>query len=182
MRSIATALVATAALAGSLVAVSAQAQGFNMSGFYVGGSLGGTDYKGNAVGGFDTDRTDNGLKIHGGYNFTPNIAVEAGYANLGQFHSGAGTVKADGYFIDGVGKLPVYEKLSVLGRVGVFNGRQRNTLLGSDSGTNIKVGAGLQYDLTPKVAVRGEWERYRFDTFGGKSNTDMYSVGVNYSF
>ena len=33
-----------------------------------------------------------------------------------------------------------------------------------------------------QLGVRGEWERYRFDALGSKSNADMYSVGLNYKF
>ena len=44
------------------------------------------------------------------------------------------------------------------------------------------MGAGVQYDFDKNLGVRGEWERYRFDALGGKSNTDLYSVGVNYRF
>jgi OmpA-OmpF porin, OOP family len=183
MRLFATTLVAAAALgAASAHAQNAGLQTSPLSGFYIGGNVGGGNYKGNSVGGLETGRSDFGLKLHGGYSFTPNLAIEAGYADLGRFHSGAGSVKADGWFLDGVGTLPVYDKLSVLGRVGVFNGRQRSSLQGSDSGTNIKVGAGLQYDISQRVNIRGEWERYRFDTFGSHNNTDLYSVGLNYKF
>ena len=40
----------------------------------------------------------------------------------------------------------------------------------------------MQYDFDPKLGIRGEWERYRFDALGTKSNADMYSVGLNYKF
>ena len=41
---------------------------------------------------------------------------------------------------------------------------------------------GVQYDFDKQLGVRGEWERYRFDALGSKSNADMYSVGLNYKF
>ena len=40
----------------------------------------------------------------------------------------------------------------------------------------------MQYDFDPQLGIRGEWERYRFDALGAKSNADMYSVGLNYKF
>ena len=64
----------------------------------------------------------------------------------------------------------------------MFSGKLDSTLAGSDRGTSYKVGAGLQYDFDPRLGVRGEWERYRFDALGGKSNADMVSVGLNYKF
>lgn len=177
MKVLARAVLATAASLVGWSAIPAHAEGL-----YFGGNLGGSHYKGASVGGVETDRSDTGLKIHGGYAFTPNFALETGYARLGRFDSPAGRVKADGYFADAVGTVPLVDRLSAFGRVGVFNGKLDSTLQGSERSTNYKVGAGLQYDLTKNIGVRGEWERYRFDAFSGKSNTDLYSVGVNYRF
>ncbi len=81
-----------------------------------------------------------------------------------------------------MGTLPLGNGFSALGRVGVFSGKLDSSLAGSDRGTSYKVGAGLQYDFDPRLGVRGEWERYRFDALGGKSNADMVSVGLNYKF
>ena len=33
---------------------------------------------------------------------------------------------------------------------------------------------------SPYGNVRGEWERYRFDAPGDKTNADMLSIGLNY--
>lgn len=160
-----------------LGAAAAHAEGLS-----VGGSLASTRWKGDDIGGLSTDKSATGGKIYGGYAFTPNFGLEAGYASLGKFDSAAGSVKADGFFADAVGTLPLGSGFSALGRVGLFNGKLDSSLAGDDRGTSYKVGAGLQYDFDPRLAVRGEWERYRFDALGGKSNADMYSVGLNYKF
>jgi OOP family OmpA-OmpF porin len=162
---------------GALTALSAQAQGI-----YLGGSLGASRYDGSVPGPTLTDKSSAGLKLYGGYSFTPNFALEAGYVNLGKFKGSAADVKADGAFVDAVGIVPLRNNFSVLGRVGAFNGKLDSTLAGSDRGTNVKVGAGLQYDLSANTAIRAEWERYRFDALGSKSNTDLYSVGFAYRF
>jgi OOP family OmpA-OmpF porin len=90
-------------------------------------------------------------------------------------------VKEDGYFLDAVGTYPLFNNFSVLGRVGVFNGKVDSSTYGSDRSTNVKFGAGVQYTVTQNIAIRGEWERYKFDSFGSPK-TDLYTVGVNYSF
>jgi OOP family OmpA-OmpF porin len=64
----------------------------------------------------------------------------------------------------------------------VFSGKLDSDSLGSDRSTNWKLGAGLQYAVNQNVAIRGEWERYRFDSFGGQPKSDLYTVGVNYKF
>ncbi|WP_298830300.1 porin family protein [uncultured Piscinibacter sp.] len=160
-----------------LGAAAAHAEGLS-----VGGSLASSRWKGDDIGGLSTDKSATGGKIYGGYGFTPNFGLEAGYATLGKFESAAGSVKADGFFADAVGTLPLGNGFSALGRVGLFNGKLDSSLAGDDRGTSYKVGAGLQYDFDPRLALRGEWERYRFDALGAKSNTDLYSVGLNYKF
>ncbi len=173
MKKIANALVSVALLG----AAAAHAEGLS-----VGGSLSSSHWKGDDIGGVSTDKSSTGGKLYGGYSFTPNFGIEAGYARLGKFDSAAGNVKADGYFADAVGTLPLGNGFSALGRVGVFNGKLKSSLDGSDRGTSYKVGAGVQYDFDPRLGIRGEWERYRFDALGDKSNADMYSVGLNYKF
>ena len=167
----------TLVCAAALVALSAQAQGP-----YVGGSIGGTKYKGDDIGGLATDRTSTGGKLYGGYAFNPHIALELGYADLGKFSSPAGSVKGKGVFLDGVGTIPITQSLSALGRVGVFSGKLDTTLAGNDRGTSYKYGAGLQYDFNKQAGIRGEWERYRFKAFNTGTNTDLLSVGLNYKF
>ena len=173
-------IIAPALVCASILAVaSAHAQ----SGFSLGGNIGGSRYKGDDVGGLSTDRSDAGGKLFGGYQFSPYFGLEAGYAHLGKFGSAVGEVEGDGAFVDAVGTFPVGSNFSVLGRVGAFNGKLDNSLLGSERATNVKYGAGLQYDLSKNTAIRGEWERYRFDApAGGSADTDLYSIGVNYRF
>lgn len=173
MKKIANALLCVSMLG----AAAAHAEGLS-----VGGSLATSRWKGDDIGGVSTDKSSTGGKIYGGYSFTPNFGLEAGYATLGKFESAAGNVKADGFYADVVGSWPLGNGFSALGRVGLFNGKLDSSLAGDDRGTSYKVGAGVQYDFDPKLGIRGEWERYRFDALGTKANADMYSVGLNYKF
>ncbi|MEO8278297.1 MAG: outer membrane beta-barrel protein [Ideonella sp.] len=167
------ALVAAFGLAG---AAQAQSQGP-----YVGGSVGGSHYKGSPVGNAETDRSTTATKLYGGYQVTPNFAVEGGYVDLGKFDSSAGQLKANGAYLDAVGKLPIAGPWSAIGRVGVINGKTEG-LGGNGRDVNAKLGAGVEYAIDSNLAVRGEWERYRLDTSSGKANTDTYTVGVKYAF
>ena len=171
-------LVATATLFTSLAA---QAQS-PLQGAYIGGSVGAGRYDGSVPGPTLTDRTNTGGKLYLGYSFTPNWALEAGYVELGKFRGSAADVRASGAYLDGVGTFPVGNNFSVLGRLGAFNGKLDSSAAGSDRSTQLKLGAGLQYNLSPRTAVRAEWERYRFDALGSRSNTDFYSVGLQYRF
>lgn len=154
-------------------------------GLSVGGSVGSSHWQGDGVGGIASDDSDTGYKLYLGWGFTPNFGLEAGYVDLGEFHGPLGSLKADGAYLDAVGTLPLGLGFSGLGRVGVFNGRLRSDRLGlgdSDRGSNWKVGLGVQYDFNPKVSLRGEWERYRFDALDTRDDADLYSIGLNYRF
>jgi OOP family OmpA-OmpF porin len=148
---------------------------------------------------------DNGYKIFGGYQLNRNFAVEGGYFDLGRFGYSATTVPAGtlsgdirvkGLNLDLVGILPITDRLSGLGRVGVTSSRTTGVFSAtgaaripyananpSQRGTNYKAGVGLMYDFSDSLAARVEAERYRInDAVGNRGNIDMLSVGLIYRF
>lgn len=150
----------------------------------------------------DDDR-DVGYKLYGGYQFNKNFALEGGYFDLGKFGFTATTVPAGtlngnirlrGLNLDAVGILPITEKFSALGRVGVNYAEARDTFSGtgavnvtnpspSKRDTNYKYGLGVQYAFTESLAMRVEAERYRIDdAVGNKGDVDLISVGLLYRF
>jgi OOP family OmpA-OmpF porin len=98
--------------------------------------------------------------------------------------------------VDAVGMLPITEKFSALGRVGLTYMQTKDNFSGSgaaatsfansspkNNGANVKFGLGVQYDFTPALALRGEWERYRVkDAVGNRGDIDMLLVGLVYTF
>ncbi len=155
------------------------------TGFYVGGSLGQSHWKDDSPIASGIDRSDTSYKVFGGYEFTPNVAVELGYADLGKFEGSAGDVKSRATYLDAVGTLPFNDQWAAIGRVGVVDSHTRVINLGardSDHDTGLKVGAGLQYSFSPTTAVRGEWERYRVGAVTERANIDVYSLGLVVKF
>jgi OOP family OmpA-OmpF porin len=148
--------------------------------FYAGANLGAPRYEDGIQGSTGHGDGVSG-KVFGGYQVTPNIAFEAGYADLGRVGDDAGHVKARGEYLDAVGLAPITDQWTLLGRLGVAH-IDVDTPHGDTSGNGLKLGAGAQYALTRDVALRGEWERYRPDVFGDKPNIDQYTVGVRYGF
>jgi OmpA-OmpF porin, OOP family len=148
------------------------------------------------------DDTDIGYRIFGGHKFNKHFALEGGYFNLGKFGFNAtaptgtlnGTAKFQGLNLDAVGILPLTEKWSALGRVGLTYTEAKDTFgttgtvsvanaNPSKSEANYKLGLGVQYDLTRALGLRGEWERYRVnDAIGNKGDVDMLIVGLIYTF
>jgi OOP family OmpA-OmpF porin len=184
-------------------------------GWYAGGNIGATRAKiddpritstllGAGLASTITDRNrDNGYKLYGGYQFNRNFAVEGGYFDLGRFGFTANTVPAGslngnirlkGLNLDGLGILPLSERFSVFGRLGVNYAQARDqfsttgavtmaNLSPSKSQMNYKYGAGLMYAINDSLGVRLEAERYRVnDAVGNRGHIDMVSLGLVYRF
>jgi OOP family OmpA-OmpF porin len=161
--------------AAGLAAGSAQAQSL-----YLGASLGSPHF-GDRVNGIQGSGSGLAGKIFAGYPFTPNFALEGGFADLGHIDNGNGKVDGSGEFLDAVGLWPLSDQWSLLGRVGLAHVKL-DTSAGDAGGTGLKLGLGAQYTLTGNFALRGEWERYRPSAFGDKPNIDQFTLGVRYGF
>lgn len=155
------------------------------------------------------DERDPGYKVLVGYGFNRYVAVEGGYAHLGEFRitrdvtaPTVGAVNADirviGFVIDAIGMLPIGTSFAAFAKVGAFLSETRTFRSISGSATpapgassnavkdefNLKLGLGVQYEFAKNVTLRGEWERY----FGvgspeaGELDINLYSVGILFRF
>jgi OOP family OmpA-OmpF porin len=187
------------------------------SGWYAGANIGrsradiddgriisGLQRAGVATTSFSDDNRDVGFKLFGGYQLNKNFALEGGYFDLGKFGFTANTAppgsltgefKFRGVNLDAVGILPLHEKFSLFGRVGMQYAQTRDSfsstgaapaIFGSNPSKrelNYKFGLGVQYDFTETLGMRVEAERYRLnDAIGSKGNVDLISVGLVYRF
>ncbi len=151
----------------------------------------------------DKDESDVGAKIFGGYQFNRYLALEGGYFRLGKFGytastlpagSLSGDIRVQGLNLDLVGILPLTDKFSAFARAGVIHAQARDNFSStglvnraasspSKRDTSYKVGVGVEYAFTDRLAVRGEVERYRInDAIGNKGDIDLASVGLVYRF
>lgn len=115
-----------------------------------------------------------------GYRFNPNIAIEGSFRRLGKFEQAGSTrsVVLNQYAFSVIGSVPLAQKLSVFGRAGlnVHDADQPRYGVDSDSKTfSALLGAGLQYDFTPSVAGRVEFQRTG-------SHVSTVSAGVAFKF
>jgi OmpA-OmpF porin, OOP family len=147
--------------------------------WYVGGGIGISDFRGcpdNA----SCDASDQAYKVYAGYRFSRQIAVEAGYSDLGKTTATAGDfvtqTKPRGITAHVVGLWPLTERFSLLGRLGVIYGDSKVTGTAptrNEKGTELAWGVGAQFDLMPDVGVRLEWERFQF-----RNEVDAITLGV----
>ena len=164
------------------------------------GSLLGGGFTGTSI---TDDNRDTGYKLFGGYRFNKNFALEGGYFDLGKIGFTAttlpagtlsGNIRLKGLSLDAVGVLPVTEKFSAFGRIGLnyadakdsFTGTGLVAVLNPNSSkrdTNYEVGLGLQYDFTESFGMNFKAERYRInDAVGNRGDIDLFSAGLIYRF
>ena len=177
-------VLAFLAISASLFALPATAQ-VNMSSVYLGASVGSAERKdacGSVLAGGSCDEKDTAWRLFGGYQITPHFAVEGGAFSLGHVADASGKAKLRGAYADAVGRYEFAPRFSVLGSAGVAEGHF-TTSQGDDNSPALKLGAGLQYDVAPRVAVLAKYDHYHFaDAFDAKPNVGAVSVGVKVGF
>jgi OmpA-OmpF porin, OOP family len=158
---------------------------------YLGLSVGRSRY-GVACGGtaFVCDNTDQSVKLTAGAMGGNYWGVELGYLDLGRIARAGGRTRAQGLNLSLVGKAPVWQSLSVFGKVGATYGRTETSsslgsaiAAGSERGLGLSYGAGLSYEFTPKLAATLEWESNDFRFAGGaRDPVRSTSLGLQYRY
>ena len=156
-------LIAMLGATAMTVSAGALAQGMQPA-WYVGGDIGTVDF---------ADEEDTGWKILGGYQLNRNFAAELGYGTL--FDKDG--VEVTAWDLVGVGILPLNNQFSVYGKLG-FAMWEAEGPGGSVDGTDLTYGVGAQYDLTPKLGLRLQWQRYDTDD----EEADAFTLGAIYRF
>ncbi len=148
---------------------------------------------------FSLDESSTALKLLGGYQFNPYLAVEGGYFNLGKFGYTANTqpagslkgqAKFQGINLDLVGTWPLTQRWSALGRIGAQYAETRDSFSATGAVTvgdsnpskkelNAKFGLGMQYAWSTSLLVRADFERYRVnDAIGNRGDINVISLGL----
>ncbi len=142
-------------------------------------------------------KTNYGLKV--GYQFAPLFAVESNYQEFGKSSPSTSSVptnlKAKSYGLDLVGVAPIFDKFSLLGRIGVrrlntdgafasssIDTFGANTAQASTAG---RLNVGLQYAVTKNLGLNLEVERFRRlgnNALSSAFDADNYSVGLLFKF
>ena len=187
-------LMACAIAAASLAATPVFAQG------YIGFGLGSSSSRGanSNVGGISVtggESRKGSAKIYGGFQFTPNWGLEAQYADLGSrdytvtnANTGLvtkGNARSSQYSLAGTGTLPIGQSFALIGKLGVSANRANFT--GSNNKTSLMAGVGVSYSITPRLAVRLEYEDFgKFADSnglgGGSIRATNTSLNLQYAF
>lgn len=153
------------------------------------------------------DDADTAYRVYGGYFFLPYVGVELAYVDLGRFSfrsdvqptgSLSGRTRIRGGEASIVGRLPIGDAFAVYARAGAHASRVRTRYSGSGSvtvidgaerqskrSTEAAYAIGATYAFNPHWIARVEWARYDGlgdELTGGKTDADIASVGVAYTF
>jgi OOP family OmpA-OmpF porin len=207
MKHVAKSLLAAGATAVCCFAAPAHAQlqfGRMDTSLYIGGAVGGSRFKhGCEDVPVSCDRTDTAWKAFVGYQFTPNIGIEAGYVDMGKVTAngpfGGGFVDANakvrGVELVAVGTYPITNQFAVYGKLGAIRSRVSvsstavlpgfaGTLSDSARTTDFTFGLGARYFITQNLGARAEWQRYQKvgNDRIGTDDIDVFSLGLLYAF
>jgi OOP family OmpA-OmpF porin len=205
-----------ACLAGALAGTAGPA--LAQAGWYAGLTLGSSNadlsaevaaVSGATSSSFVSDQRDPGVKVFAGYRFNRSLALEGGYAWLGEFQGTtqvaaptSGALNADirviGLFVDALAMLPVGERFAAYAKLGILGSETRtfraisgtvtpapgvNTNASTDE-VNLSYGLGAHYDIDGKATLRVEWQRYVAigDANAGEFDIDLYAAGLLFRF
>lgn len=126
-----------------------------------------------------------------GTDYNRYFGTEVFYQNSNKWHKVVNGVKNkvdfEAYGLDAYGYLPLGcdRVFSLLGTAGIanydFDGDQGNGKE-EDNGLGYRLGAGMQYNITNNIAVRGIVRYIWADKLDGFDHMMEYSLGAKYSF
>jgi opacity protein-like surface antigen len=137
---------------------------------------------------FECDRKDTGWKVYAGGKINEILGLEVGYTDFGRIRASGGDTNAWAVPVSLVVGAPIGTRFNVFGKVGGLYGRtdvtaEASTLFtGRKNGWGWTYGAGAGFNITPGLQVRADWDRYKLDFVGGRSDVDMLSAGLAMRF
>ena len=159
------------------------------TGLYVGASIG-SSHLDEDFGGLELDADASAYRLFGGWQFGDLLGIEGGYHNFGDFTESLeiggiparAEFRADGWTLGGTLGLPLNGRASLFGRAGVFFWDADVALDGFSVSVpgddNPYYGGGARVDITPNLALIGDWTRYELDSV----DSDVISIGFQYRF
>jgi opacity protein-like surface antigen len=145
---------------------------------------------GNGIGIFGSDQGDTSYSLRGGHYFSTNWGMELGYTDFGSVSRAGGRTKADGINLSLIGKMPVSPSFNVLGKIGATYSRTdvssnpaSGIVAGSENGSGLSYGLGVEYAFTPKMSAVLQYESTDMKFAGDrKDRVGATTLSARYSF
>ena len=142
--------------------------------------------------GVPADDQDTGVKFFGGVMFNPNVGLELGFVDFGNFSGSSPREdwQASGVNISFVGALPLQDSpVSLFGKVGAFSWTVDDNVIPfgtlSTSGTSLSYGFGTEIELSRDLGASIQWERFTDvgdPNITGRSDIDLLTLNLVYRF
>ena len=140
------------------------------------------------------DGKDGAFKLFGGYQLSPNFALEAAFVDLGDVsYSGSfagatvsgGRIQNSGLNLSAVGVVPLGQSFVLFGKLGMFLWYSEATdvtggfaFRSEEDGADLSVGLGASVAIGQRVSLRAEWERFDMSN----TDVDLVTLGFAYRF
>lgn len=147
------------------------------AGGYIGASVGQSELEGE-----DSDS----IAIVGGYKFNKNFAIEGSYINLYKFEENSNSFEADGINMSAIGIFPINETIEIFAKVGIFKWDATLKVAGfgegSVDGSDISFGIGASLNITNRIGLVLEYQKFDLENGGGELNIKNMSLGARFNF
>ena len=163
--------------------------------FYLGGGLGYAGHKVDCTEIASCSKSDVGFKLLGGYQFLPNFAIEASYADLGKAKASEeglkASVKTHSFTLAALGIMPVSKEAQVFAKLGTHFSKTRFkasfrgvNVSESHDGNGMLLGLGAQYQFTPNLKGRleYEWLNKAIRVEGERGDINLVTASLIYQF
>lgn len=125
---------------------------------------------------FDPGRGD-AYTLSVGTLWPSQFGLEAGATDLGRAHN----TEAYGFYLAGVGRLPINETFAVFGKLGLMYSRTDNAGA-RDTGYGETYGVGVDISMTRQLAAVLQYDRSAVQLNTGRDRVNMASVGLKYRY
>ena len=145
-----------------------------MQGFYLGGTLGLASY--------DTmDDSDIAFDLFAGFDLNETLSVELGWVSFGEVEKSGEALEASAFHVAMMGKLSLQSDLNLYGKLGITSWDADTTsgeISASDSGADVFLGVGIDYQVGANSSVRFGADWYSLDD----EEIAVYSIGAKQRF
>lgn len=160
---------------------------------YVAVSAGGSKVDVDCEGASTCDKSGTAFRLLGGYKFTPNLALEAGYMNFGKARfadTGLSLdLKADAFTVGGAYHADFASNWNFVARLGLASMNTKGfatvgAVSGSLSELNAQLygGLGVGYKISKNMSLDLAMDVSKVEIEGEKSNVAAYTVGLTFGF
>lgn len=125
---------------------------------------------------FDQGRGD-AYTLQLGTIWPSQFGLEAGATDFGRAHN----TEAYGFYLAGIGRLPISDTFAVFGKLGLMYSRTDNAGV-RDTGYGETYGVGVDISMTRQLAAVLQYDRSAVHLNTGRDRVNMTSVGLKYRY